>query len=415
MSQKNLCFRLLALLLAAFFFSPSACARSREEVREHYSALFRESGSLYDEEPVLSPPYKPGNLSSPCLQEALGQLNFLRYLAGLQPVTLSDVYGMYAQHGAVLLAANDRAEHDAPMAQGMSEDFYRTAHTGSMRSNVACLNWTTPSVLAEAVVCFVMDEGEENLALLGHRRWILNPRMAETGFGLARSASGYNYALMYAVDETAPEESWECIPWPGQGAFPAEYMNPDTPWCIVFNPEIYDLAASSITVALTETVSGASFRFDLSEDAPDGFSVLSTEAYGAGPCVIFRPNLVSAGLEDYVQNQRWQVRVEGLTRTDGRSAFLEYETQMISLTAIDPVAVEISPRSADLASGDVVALQAQVVPAYADDISVTWKTSDASVATVLSDGVVTAVGAGTCEITAESVNGRRDVCTITVK
>ena len=50
-------------------------------------------------------------------------------------------------------------------------------------------------------------------------------------------------------------------------------------------------------------------------------------------------------------------------------------------------------------------LSAEVVPSYADNTRVTWKSSDENVATVDEKGKVTAVGNGTATITATSVSG----------
>ena len=57
--------------------------------------------------------------------------------------------------------------------------------------------------------------------------------------------------------------------------------------------------------------------------------------------------------------------------------------------------------------GETLTLTATVAPDNAADKTVTWTTSDASVATV-ADGVVTAVGAGTATITATATNGTAD-------
>ena len=70
--------------------------------------------------------------------------------------------------------------------------------------------------------------------------------------------------------------------------------------------------------------------------------------------------------------------------------------------------------------GDALTLTATVAPAEATDKSVTWTSSDETVATV-TDGVVTAVGAGTATITATATNGTADTgddvsatCAVTV-
>ena len=70
--------------------------------------------------------------------------------------------------------------------------------------------------------------------------------------------------------------------------------------------------------------------------------------------------------------------------------------------------------------GDALTLTATVAPDNATDKTVTWTTSDANVATV-TDGVVTAVAAGTATITATATNGTDDTsddktatCAVTV-
>ncbi len=63
--------------------------------------------------------------------------------------------------------------------------------------------------------------------------------------------------------------------------------------------------------------------------------------------------------------------------------------------------------------GDSVTLVATVYPPNATDKSVTWKTSDATVATVV-DGKVVAMGVGVATITATNSNGDMATCTVNV-
>lgn len=84
--------------------------------------------------------------------------------------------------------------------------------------------------------------------------------------------------------------------------------------------------------------------------------------------------------------------------------------------------VNLSQTTASMTvGGDALTLTPTVLPADATDKTVTWTTSDASVATVSTDGVVTAVAAGTATITATATNGTADTaddktatCTVTV-
>lgn len=85
----------------------------------------------------------------------------------------------------------------------------------------------------------------------------------------------------------------------------------------------------------------------------------------------------------------------------------------VTATAVSGVAV--SPSSETLSFGDTLSLTATVSPTDATDKSVTWSSSDTSVATVSNTGVVTVVSGGTAIITATTTNGSStSTCTITV-
>ena len=68
--------------------------------------------------------------------------------------------------------------------------------------------------------------------------------------------------------------------------------------------------------------------------------------------------------------------------------------------------IKVSPDTLTLNRKDKTAqLTAEVIPSYADNTRVTWKSSDESVVTVDEKGKVTAVGNGTATITVTSVSG----------
>lgn len=89
-----------------------------------------------------------------------------------------------------------------------------------------------------------------------------------------------------------------------------------------------------------------------------------------------------------------------------------------TVTVIDqPVPVEsvsLSESSKLLQVEEVFKLTASVLPETATNQTVTWRSTDDSVASVNGDGTVTAVGAGKAVITAEAENGVLDYCEVTV-
>ena len=68
----------------------------------------------------------------------------------------------------------------------------------------------------------------------------------------------------------------------------------------------------------------------------------------------------------------------------------------------------------DMKTGEVFKLNATVMPSNATDKSITWATTDSSVASVSEAGTVSAVGAGKAVITATSGNGVIAACEVTV-
>ncbi len=78
--------------------------------------------------------------------------------------------------------------------------------------------------------------------------------------------------------------------------------------------------------------------------------------------------------------------------------------------------IELSQTSVEMAPNTSVQLTATVYPAYADDKSVSWSSSDKRVATV-DNGTVYAHHVGTATITCEALDGSgvKDTCFVTVK
>ena len=389
----------LAAIAALLLLAIPASALTREEVRASYQAISDwTEGGLFAEEPSVSAPYAAGEVRVEALEDALDYLNFLRDLAGLAPVELDPALNSIAQQGAVLSAANGFVSHDPPAPADMDAAFYDAARYAASSCNIARLNWTSEDVLRQGVLYFARDDGEENLSVLGHRRWLLNPNMAYTGFGLAMDEAGMSYITMYAHDLQADPGDWQYIAWPSAGAFPAELMSEDLAWSIILNPDLYD--TDGAWVRLTYLCSGEVYEFP----GDGGYFAVYEGSYGAGPCLIFRPKRT----KDYEQNQFW--RVEAGTSSGEDIAF---EVEMISLYPVEAASVEMTPREATLRPGETLQLSAAVVPEGADDLSIAWSSGDESIATV-ENGLVTAVGVGECEIFATAVNGKQDVCRLTV-
>ncbi len=402
----------ILICIIALLLCVCAQAMTRDQLRDLYAAVPFPDQSPYLETPDTASFSAIGRIAPEAEASAIAYLNFIRAVAGLDGVSVFDLYTLRAQNASLLLAANDEITHDPARAEGMSEGLYESARLGARECNLVKFNWDRPQILTDAIAYFARDDGDTNLSPLSHRRWLLNPRMAETGFGLAKSESGMSYAAMYAVDTGNDASAWEYVAWPCGGAFPVELMRRDLAWVVSLYESIYDLSASDIRIALANLSTGDTFSFDPRRETGDGFCTLSPAICGSGACAIFRPS--HANDFEYQQNQIFRVSVTGLKKTDGADASIEYTCEMASLFAQDVANIEISDLTAQLRAGENMQLTAAVIPAYADDLTIIWSSTDPEIATVDANGYVTAHRAGECDITAIGANGKYDICRLTV-
>lgn len=92
-------------------------------------------------------------------------------------------------------------------------------------------------------------------------------------------------------------------------------------------------------------------------------------------------------------------------------------TAECAVTVVQPVAsVTISPKSANLIVGKNATLSASVLPTNADNKSITWSSSDSSIASVSESGIISAVSPGVAQIYASSNYNPeiKDFCEVTV-
>ncbi|WP_211361188.1 Ig-like domain-containing protein, partial [Maribacter flavus] len=105
-----------------------------------------------------------------------------------------------------------------------------------------------------------------------------------------------------------------------------------------------------------------------------------------------------------------------ITATTNDGSFSDTATITVQTATVPVTGVTVTPSGADLTVGDNASLTATVSPANATDTSVAWSTSNPGVATVSTDGTVTAIGAGTTTITATTNDSSfTDTATITVQ
>lgn len=345
--------------------------RTEAAIAAHWAAWAPAyEGPPYVEVPTLAgEPYALGTVQPGLIEDGLNMANFMRYLAGLPAdLQLDPELNEQAQHGAVVLAAGKRLTHHPEKPADMEADFYHRGYASTTTSNLALYRiFSTRSVLhhieqlqpegpwtlASTVVQYMRDQDANNLPMLGHRRWILNPALQKLGFGFAHSAytSSYEhrldrYAVMQVFDqsrETAPGV-YETIAWPAEGAFPSDFFQGDDPWSISLDPSRFrEPDPSIVRITLTREGDGKQWELDQRDTSltkDQEFFGVNVQGYGVPYCLIFRPT----GIADYGVGS-YQVAIEGLKTAQGEGTQLEYTVDFFELTPYMPESILVPQTS----------------------------------------------------------------------
>lgn len=295
---------LCALALANPQFAYADGKAVSRPTQEEITAYFEDAGLAdtgdvsYSAQPSAVAPYKLGALSDITENDALKMLNWVRFIAGIPSnVTLNKSYSELAQGAALGCAANNNLTHFPAQPSGMSDELYELCAEGGASTNIAW-NYGSP---ANAVLGFMDDSDWSNIDAVGHRRWCINPAMAQTGFGQVGA-----YSAMYSFDGQNEEGyDYEAVLWPA-ATMPVELFYADEAWSV--STQLADFG-ENITVTLKRLGDGKTWFF--SGERADGDYYLNNDPYSSYDAIIFRPN----NLNDIADGDSFQVTVAGSLQT----------------------------------------------------------------------------------------------------
>lgn len=338
------------------------------------SATLLYASDIYDSEPSFSP-YYAGSVRSDLLYDALEELNYIRRLIGVHDnVELDSEMTRKAQHGAVLLDALDTLTHTPGRPSDMDSSFYELGYDATSHGNIAVAQMYSLSgvhgniTLSKSTKLYMDDSDSYNLSALGHRRWLMNPRMKRTGFGISTRRG---YEVTYVIDEfkhsgegnVLNEEEYaryldwlkwpisdDYIAWPTpKSPHPLTYFDSQTAWSVTLNGEIYaDCNISSVNVKLTRQKDGRTWNFGASGD--DGFFNIAPNNVAYDECIIFRPD----GVESYSDGEIWQAEITGLTLSDGTEGTISYTVRFTGALTGYEEGEDVTDNTHDNTQDDIV-------------------------------------------------------------
>ncbi|MBD3920660.1 S-layer homology domain-containing protein [Paenibacillus sp. PR3] len=379
----------------------------------HYRPLgtdgnYMNEGNIYETVPQLAAPYAIGSIKQTFIEDGLNAANFVRYLAGL-PDDLEADWSLEQQEqtAALLSAVNRVLSHTQKKPAGMEQSMFDLGNVGAGGSNLIKGSLT----FYNHVLGYMSDSDESNIDRVGHRRWILNPLMRKTMFGMVYSApdakgTAYPYGTMYAfnTDRDPAEVSYDYVSWPSAGWFPQELFAVRDAWSVSLNADKYDNSRTSdIQVKLTRERDGRTWQFDSNDkDVSGHYFNVETSEYGIPFAVIFRPE----GIGAFGDNDTFKVAISGLYDTSGQAAQLQFQTKFFNMLSSPVARYTIQLRKGETLQLGVRAGERTDGTAYVS--------GNSKIAAINSAGEIKGVAAGTTWVSVDSYTGRQNRVNIVV-
>lgn len=258
----------------------------------------------YKKNPSFSGTYNIGEISAATQNSALNMLKQIRYIAGISDeITVSDEYTKLTQATAYINYANDELSHYPDKPKNIPDNLYDLGAQGACQSNIAWASWNGCSLNYTLIDSWMEDADSYNIDRVGHRRWLLNPKMSATGFGAVDGTKG-TYSAVYAFDEANTSATEYGVCWPAQN-MPTEYFESSYPWS-VSTGDTEDI--SKIQVVLKNVKTGKTWNF--SSMKADGSFYVNNDNYGDRGCIIFRPKNIAT----FKAGDCYSVNITGTSR-----------------------------------------------------------------------------------------------------
>lgn len=286
----------------------------------------RFEGDLFVTKPTFT---SLGKMQDGHLQDALNMTNFVRYLSFLpSDIRLNEQHSIEAQAASQVNAANKLMTHYPVKPVGMDDTLYNLGKLGASTSNIG---YGYSDLVDSIVTGYMDDSGLSNRDRVGHRRWILSPRLQEVGFGFAYDTNNVPHTAMKVISPNMRKNTstpYTFIAWPSNEAFPTSFFEGSQPWSLSLNESEYDNSQlEEVSVKLTRVNDQKTWTLTKNTDT-DGFFTIDTGNSGYTPyTIIFHPDRIKS----YQNGDKFEVLVSGIYTLSGEKTSLRYETTFFNL------------------------------------------------------------------------------------
>ena len=380
----------------------STMSHTKSEIIEKYNSSksqFNYNNSVYQETPATSIPYKEGSLKNEVENDVLNHLNFYRWLAGLNSLSINTSRQSANQKGALILAINKTLSHYPTKPNGMNDNFYNEGYSAcGSKSGTWQGNISNGYRIDQTPEAFITDNTnvQNNVA---HRSSLLNPNAKQVSFGYVNK-----YATMSIHYNSTNSNPDSYTPWPPAGYFPIEAMDQTatTNWSIYLGN--YSMTTSTRVVLTSDNNQYIINRNNLF------FTDYSKNMYYMLPSEL--KNQITKN-SMFISGKRVNVRIENLSKS-GINYTINYDTKFFSVSDIKVEKITLDKTNITIEEGEEEDLIPTITPSEAIDKNIEWTSSDNSIATI-ENGRVKGIKAGKITITAKTSNNKSATCEVTIK
>ncbi|MEL4504755.1 CAP domain-containing protein [Luteococcus sp. H138] len=232
-------------------------------------------------------PCAPGAVSADAQAATLTTINYYRSMVGLAPATLNPTWSAKAQQAALMMEANNSLSHTPPSTWKC----YTAAGADAAKTGNLALGYSNG---AKAINGYIDDAGND--ATLGHRRWILDPRITVMGSGFTNRGNSLKL-WDGAVPSANPANTPAFVAWPDAGYVPKALVPSNNIWTLSASDAATDMSAATVSI----TSDGKSVPVEVTRPAA---------GYGK-PAVGFKPGITAA---DVSSDKALTITVSGIKK-----------------------------------------------------------------------------------------------------
>ena len=298
---------------------------TKDEVLKKYNDskyTYDYSKSIFSSEPKYKSPYYEGVLKDEVKNDVLRQLNYYRWQAGLNSISLNTAKMQRSQKGALLDTVINTLTHYPYKPDDMNEDFYNEAYYGVNTKYEAGDTYSGNVSYGDSVNDMIKGFVDDEYNLfpdVGHRLSMLDPYAISTSFGytpIQGKKTGYGAVSIYYDTSSNHGNNEPFYAWPSPGYMPTEAISAgDT---MFWSIQLMDDYSFSADASLTLTYKGKDYKPTVSVSGKELIYRLPSDLY----------KLIARSNNQFVVDEPIKFKFTGITKGID-NVTIEYSTTFI--------------------------------------------------------------------------------------